>query len=207
MSWKSFKGANVFMSRNLVPPELFDSLHDALKQNGAEVFLCCDPSRTAQNDYHIISSSDHVMTTHSIAVPFPTNLTFICVSDLSLISRRNMMISEPRDAICLVQFYLNYLCFSIPFLLIRKVIIPFLIFCYWNCLLLGGHQKVALMRCYHCFYSMLLGLFRFAFSTVSSTYLLSIFCCLYRKRVLFVLPLLTHFLWIFGFKLHHREIH
>lgn len=59
MSWKSFKGANVFMSRNLVPPELFDSLHDALKQNGAEVFLCCDPSRTAQNDYHIISSSDH----------------------------------------------------------------------------------------------------------------------------------------------------
>ncbi|RVX15802.1 DNA topoisomerase 2-binding protein 1 [Vitis vinifera] len=30
MMAKSLKGANVFMSRNLVPPELFDSLHDAL---------------------------------------------------------------------------------------------------------------------------------------------------------------------------------
>lgn len=79
---------------------------------------------------------------------------------------------------------LNYLCFLIPFLLIQKVIIPFLIFFYENCLLLGGHQRVALMRCYHCFYSMPLGLFRFAFSTVSLTSLLSIFCCLYRKRVL-----------------------
>lgn len=56
---KSLKGANVFMSRNLVPPELFDSLHDALKLNGADVFLCCDPSRNGPNDYHIISSSDH----------------------------------------------------------------------------------------------------------------------------------------------------
>ncbi|XP_015885769.3 uncharacterized protein LOC107421117 isoform X3 [Ziziphus jujuba] len=55
----AFKGANVFMSRNLVPPEIFDALHDALKQNGAEVFLCCDPSRNGPNDFHIISSFDH----------------------------------------------------------------------------------------------------------------------------------------------------
>ncbi|XP_035541604.1 DNA topoisomerase 2-binding protein 1-A [Juglans regia] len=59
MTSKAFKGANVFMSRNLVPPEIFDKLHDALKQNGAEVFLCCDPSRSGPNDYHIISSPDH----------------------------------------------------------------------------------------------------------------------------------------------------
>lgn len=57
---KTFKGANVFMSRNLVPPEMFDPLHDALKHNGADVFLCCDPSRNGPNDYHIISSLDHV---------------------------------------------------------------------------------------------------------------------------------------------------
>ncbi|XP_019167494.1 PREDICTED: DNA topoisomerase 2-binding protein 1 isoform X1 [Ipomoea nil] len=56
---KVFKGANVFMSRNLVPPEHFDALHDALKLNGAQVFLCCDPSRNAPDDYHIISSIDH----------------------------------------------------------------------------------------------------------------------------------------------------
>ncbi|PON91555.1 BRCT domain containing protein [Trema orientale] len=56
---KAFKGANVFMSRKLVPPEIFDALHDALKQNGAEVFLCCDPSRSGTDDFHIISSPDH----------------------------------------------------------------------------------------------------------------------------------------------------
>ncbi|KAI3761706.1 hypothetical protein L1987_52127 [Smallanthus sonchifolius] len=55
----TFKGANVFMSRNLVPPEIFDSLHDVLKDNGADIFLCCDPSRNGPNDYHIISSRDH----------------------------------------------------------------------------------------------------------------------------------------------------
>lgn len=60
MKAKAFKGANVFMSRKLVPPEVFDKLHDALKQNGAEVFLCCDPSRSGPDDYHIISSPDHV---------------------------------------------------------------------------------------------------------------------------------------------------
>ncbi|XP_038898756.1 DNA topoisomerase 2-binding protein 1 isoform X2 [Benincasa hispida] len=56
---KPFAGANVFVSRNLVAPEMFDALHDALKQNGAEVFLCCDPSRNGPNDYHVISSPDH----------------------------------------------------------------------------------------------------------------------------------------------------
>ncbi|KAK9050118.1 hypothetical protein SSX86_030912, partial [Deinandra increscens subsp. villosa] len=55
----TFKGANVFMSRNLVPPEIYDSLHDVLKDNGADIFLCCDPSRNGPNDYHIISSQDH----------------------------------------------------------------------------------------------------------------------------------------------------
>ncbi|KAJ8762935.1 hypothetical protein K2173_023064 [Erythroxylum novogranatense] len=56
---KTFKGANVFMSRNLVPPEVFDAVLDALKLNGANVFLCCDPSRNGPNDFHIISSPDH----------------------------------------------------------------------------------------------------------------------------------------------------
>ncbi|KAK6939923.1 BRCT domain [Dillenia turbinata] len=59
MMSKSFKGANVFMSRNLVPPEVFDSLHDALKQNGAQVYLCCDPSRSGPDDFHVISSPEH----------------------------------------------------------------------------------------------------------------------------------------------------
>uniref|UniRef100_A0A6N2MA89 BRCT domain-containing protein n=1 Tax=Salix viminalis TaxID=40686 RepID=A0A6N2MA89_SALVM len=59
LSTKSFKGVNVFMSRNLVPPEVFDALLDALKLNGADVFLCCDPSRHGHNDFHIISSPDH----------------------------------------------------------------------------------------------------------------------------------------------------
>lgn len=62
MMTKTFKGANVFMSRNLVPPEIFDSLHDALKLNGADIFPCCDPSRNGPNDYHVISSHDHVIT-------------------------------------------------------------------------------------------------------------------------------------------------
>ncbi|XP_038700037.1 DNA topoisomerase 2-binding protein 1-A isoform X2 [Tripterygium wilfordii] len=56
---KTFKGANVFMSRKLVPPEIFDALLDALKHNGAEVFLCCDPSRNGPEDYHVIASPDH----------------------------------------------------------------------------------------------------------------------------------------------------
>ncbi|KAL2317840.1 hypothetical protein Fmac_031716 [Flemingia macrophylla] len=56
---KPFQGANVFMSRNLVPPEVFDALHDAVKDNGAQVHLCCDPSRNGPNDFHIISSRKH----------------------------------------------------------------------------------------------------------------------------------------------------
>ncbi|MCD7450160.1 hypothetical protein HAX54_003941 [Datura stramonium] len=59
MTAKVFTGVNVFMSRNLVPPEQFDALHDALKLNGAQVFLCCDPSQNAPNDYHVISSPLH----------------------------------------------------------------------------------------------------------------------------------------------------
>ncbi|VYS51306.1 unnamed protein product [Arabidopsis thaliana] len=54
-----FKGANVFMSRNLVPPEVFDTLLDAFKLNGAEIFLCCDPSRSGPSDFHVIASPDH----------------------------------------------------------------------------------------------------------------------------------------------------
>lgn len=56
---KSFKGSNVFLSRNLVLPDKFDAVHDSLKQNGAEVFLCCDPSRSGTNDYHVISGPSH----------------------------------------------------------------------------------------------------------------------------------------------------
>ncbi|XP_019456415.1 PREDICTED: DNA topoisomerase 2-binding protein 1-A isoform X2 [Lupinus angustifolius] len=56
---KAFIGSNVFMSRNLVPPEIFATLHDALNDNGAQIHLCCDPSRNGTNDYHIISSNKH----------------------------------------------------------------------------------------------------------------------------------------------------
>ncbi|CAL5348451.1 unnamed protein product [Camellia sinensis] len=59
MMSKTFGGANVFMSRNLVPPEIFDSLHDSLKHNGAKLFLCSDPSRNGPDDFHVISSTDH----------------------------------------------------------------------------------------------------------------------------------------------------
>lgn len=60
LKMKAFQGANVFMSRNLVPPEVFDALHDAVKDNGAQLHLCCDPSRNGPDDYHIIASSKHV---------------------------------------------------------------------------------------------------------------------------------------------------
>ncbi|EOY16434.1 Topbp1, putative isoform 1 [Theobroma cacao] len=56
---KAFKGSSVFMSRNLVPPEVFDKLHGVLKDSGAQVFLCCDPSRNGPDDFHVISSIDH----------------------------------------------------------------------------------------------------------------------------------------------------
>ncbi|KAJ0973198.1 hypothetical protein J5N97_021157 [Dioscorea zingiberensis] len=55
-----FESASVFLSRSLVPPEAFDAVHDALRLNGARVFLCCDPSRNAPSDFHVISSLDHV---------------------------------------------------------------------------------------------------------------------------------------------------
>jgi hypothetical protein len=50
----------VFLSRNLVAPEVFDAVHDALRLNGANVLLCADPSRTGPLDFHVISSSSHV---------------------------------------------------------------------------------------------------------------------------------------------------
>ncbi|XP_073142146.1 uncharacterized protein [Henckelia pumila] len=59
MATKVFAGVNAFLSRNLVPPELFDAVHDALKFNGAQIVLCCDPSRNGPSDYHVISSSEH----------------------------------------------------------------------------------------------------------------------------------------------------
>ncbi|CAD6254402.1 unnamed protein product [Miscanthus lutarioriparius] len=55
----TFAGASVFLSRNLVAPEVFDAVHDALRLNGAEVLLCADPSRTGSLDFHVISSSSH----------------------------------------------------------------------------------------------------------------------------------------------------
>ncbi|KAJ6821041.1 putative DNA topoisomerase 2-binding protein 1-A isoform X1 [Iris pallida] len=55
----TFAGANVYLSRSLVPPEFFDALRDALKINGAHVFLCSDPSQNSPSDYHVISSMDH----------------------------------------------------------------------------------------------------------------------------------------------------
>ncbi|KAF3787341.1 DNA topoisomerase 2-binding protein 1 [Nymphaea thermarum] len=59
-SWgMAFEGANVFLSRSLVAPEVFDAVHDALRSNGACVALCCDPSRNSPDDYHVVSSSLH----------------------------------------------------------------------------------------------------------------------------------------------------
>nr|CAB3491152.1 unnamed protein product [Digitaria exilis] len=55
----TFAGASVFLSRNLVAPEVFDAVHDALRLNGAEVLLCADTSRTGPLDFHVISSSSH----------------------------------------------------------------------------------------------------------------------------------------------------
>ncbi|KAG8091091.1 hypothetical protein GUJ93_ZPchr0011g28156 [Zizania palustris] len=55
----TFAGASVFLSRNLVAPEVYDAVHDALRLNGAEVFLCADPGRTGALDFHVISSSSH----------------------------------------------------------------------------------------------------------------------------------------------------
>ena len=51
------KGEILFM--NLMLPEICNSLHDALKDNEANIFFCCDPYWNGPNDYHIISSPDH----------------------------------------------------------------------------------------------------------------------------------------------------
>ncbi|XP_022748967.1 probable NAD kinase 2, chloroplastic [Durio zibethinus] len=48
------------MPRNLVLPQVFDKLHGFLKDSGAQVFLCCEPSRNAPDDFHVISPIDHV---------------------------------------------------------------------------------------------------------------------------------------------------
>lgn len=103
MSSKLFQGTNVFMSRKLVPPELFDTLRDALEQNGAEVLLCCDPSRNGARDYHVIASYDHVIKSmisqfHCFGV---CNFVFVCWTwwmDFSSLGRRSLRILEPRGA-------------------------------------------------------------------------------------------------------------
>jgi len=99
---KSFQGVNVFMSRNLVPPEVFATLHDAVKDNGAQIHLCCDPSRNGPNDYHIISCSKHVI--H----PFHSQIAFSLFRDLlifSLFFRRNLKILNRRDVKCSVRVF------------------------------------------------------------------------------------------------------
>lgn len=86
MVTKVFAGVNAFLSRNLVPPELFDAVHDALKLNGAQVFLCCDPSRNGPNDYHIISSSEHVnflLIQNRSSVSLESSFTLIVLSTVN----------------------------------------------------------------------------------------------------------------------------
>lgn len=113
MKAKAFKGANVFMSRKLVPPEVFDKLHDALKQNGAQVFLCCDPSRSGPDDYHIISSPDHVFFI-AIFFIFKFCLRFWVQFDLwgwiLVCCRRNLRILWPKAAIYLVWLVFASVC-------------------------------------------------------------------------------------------------
>lgn len=106
MKAKPFKGANVFMSRNLVAPEIFDALLDALKLNGADVFLCCDPSRTGANDFHVISSSDHVTISfhfHFISLCCLRFFLFLRENEFLVLmfhfGRRNSRILEGRGAI------------------------------------------------------------------------------------------------------------
>ncbi|KAK9096174.1 hypothetical protein Sjap_021671 [Stephania japonica] len=57
---KCFNGANVFLSRNLVAPEIHAAVKDALKDHGAHIFDNCDSSRNGPDDYHVISSYNHV---------------------------------------------------------------------------------------------------------------------------------------------------
>lgn len=108
MKTKAFQGANVFMSRNLVQPELFDALQDAVKDNGAQLHLCCDPSRNGPNDYHVISSRKHVILFNfSLPLSFSLFFFFFCWS-VSLFHRRSSMILSPRDANCSVIFRFHF---------------------------------------------------------------------------------------------------
>ncbi|CAM6101176.1 unnamed protein product [Calypogeia fissa] len=54
----AFKGHRVMLSRSLVPPEVFDMLHGVLKDNGAEVCLCCNPEFNSSTDFHVLPSSE-----------------------------------------------------------------------------------------------------------------------------------------------------
>lgn len=105
---KSFQGINVFMSRNLVPPEVFATLHDAVKDNGAQIHLCCDPSRNGPNDYHIISCSKHVIHRFHSQIAFLHFLIFIgdlLICFFFFFSRRNLKILNLRDVKCLVRVF------------------------------------------------------------------------------------------------------
>ncbi|KAJ1685865.1 hypothetical protein LUZ63_017255 [Rhynchospora breviuscula] len=55
----TFEGTTVYLSRNLVAPEIYNALFDALRLNGADVRPCCDPSKNSPLEFHVISSSDH----------------------------------------------------------------------------------------------------------------------------------------------------
>jgi len=63
---KPLKGTNMFMSWNPVPLEVFDKLHDTVKDNITQIHLCWDPFLNGPNDYHIISSSKHVIDNSSL---------------------------------------------------------------------------------------------------------------------------------------------
>ena len=94
------------MSRNLVPPEVFATLHDAVKDNGAQIHLCCDPSRNGPNDYHIISCSKHVIHPFHSQIAFSSfSFFFVIYWFFSLFFRRNLKILNRRDVKCLVRVF------------------------------------------------------------------------------------------------------
>ncbi|XP_024530554.1 DNA topoisomerase 2-binding protein 1 isoform X1 [Selaginella moellendorffii] len=53
-----FAGAKLYLSRNLLPPDVIDSLHDILRQRGAQVNICCDPSAHSSLDFHVLFAPD-----------------------------------------------------------------------------------------------------------------------------------------------------
>lgn len=55
----AFQGTRVFISRKDFPPQLIDSLQDNLRENGAEVCICSNPSCKASTDFHVLPSSEH----------------------------------------------------------------------------------------------------------------------------------------------------